>query len=413
MKKLVNLLILLIPAMLLQGQVSDYCGILKLSLQNVQEVNNGLEFEVYLRSGKQSAETCGDLYLGQTDVWVKMKGGDFSKAKVEKLGESSLVPSKSDATNNMFTQMTYHNGTSAKVLDGRVVLNINAPASNDATFMESNVAKLDDKPRTYSLGKFRVTDYETTVTPQLILQNLDKGQSVERNRNGYDKFCSKSHTLNHADGKTISYAVQVVLDEFLRDKLAKFSAEKEGKSSAKLDWKIDDKGGNIKHYELERSKDGKNWEKIGEWEAGSDNYRYIDQDIYDGKSVQEMYYYRLRMESDMDYDYSEEKLVVFTNVNVTQSDIESRNSGEGWMMYPNPSVEGIHVEIGELGADQYVDNLVIYSMSGKLIYRRDINAESNKEYIDYREAGIGSGMYLLQLRMGDNLIGQDQIDVIK
>jgi len=126
-----------------------------------------------------------------------------------------------------------------------------------------------------------------------------------------------------------------------------------------------------------------------------------------------MYYYRLKMNSDNDYDYSKEKFVVFSSVNVTQSDIESRNSGDGWMMYPNPSVEGIHVEIGQLGADQYVDNLVIYSLSGELVYRRDVNVESNKEYIDYKDAGIGSGMYLLQLRMGDNLIGQDQIDVIK
>ena len=413
MKKVLNLLILLIPAMLLQGQVSDYCGILKLSLQNIQEVNNGLEFEVYLRSGKQSVETCGDLYLGQTDVWVKMKGGDFSNAKVEKIDGNSLLPAVESEQYNMMTQMNYDNGTSAKVLDGRVVLNINGPVSNNPAFLKTNVAKLDDKPRAYSLGKFRVTDYETTGTPQLVLQNLDKGQSVERNRNGYDKFCSKSHTLNHADNQTMSYAVKVILDEFLRDKLTNFTADKEGKRSAKLDWKIDDKGGNIKHYELERSEDGKNWEQIGEWEAGSDNYRYIDQDVYDGKSVQSMYYYRLKMNSDNDYDYSKEKFVVFSSVNVTQSDIESRNSGDGWMMYPNPSVEGIHVEIGQLGADQYVDNLVIYSLSGELVYRRDVNVESNKEYIDYKDAGIGSGMYLLQLRMGDNLIGQDQIDVIK
>lgn len=402
-------LLFVLPALVLQAQVSDYCGLLKVSVQNVKEVSNGLEFDVYLRSAKKSNESCGDLFLGHTDIWIKLSGGDFSNATIEKLGECTLSPAITDnPISEYFVQQAYTSGTSVKIVDGRAVLNVSSPSAYNEATLNVNLAYLDTKPRTHMLGRYRITDYSSTQQPVLTIQNMDKGAGVEFSRTGYDRFCSKSHT-NAIDGNRVtSYAIKVIPDAFLRDDLTKFDARRVEMKSAKVDWEIE-RSAKVEKYMLERSQDGINWEVIEDLEGSNNVYEFLDEGVYDGKAIQQIFHYRLKMESANDYDYSEVKTVAFSNIIMTGN---PDASNEGLTIYPNPSSEGVFVDMTGLDERVNVDKIQIMDINGKLVLDMEVLPNVRKEYIKFGEKEeMAKGMYIVQLISGEMLVDQKKLEV--
>lgn len=407
--QLLTVLAFLMPGFMAYGQVSDYCGIMKVSVQNVTEVQNGLEFDVFVRSAKKSTEQCGDLFMGHTDIWIKLAGGDFTNAKIEKLGNCTFSPAEiANPYSAMMVQQSYLNGTSVKILDSRAVININSPAAYDQNTINSNLAYLDTRPREHKLGTFRITDYQSTQSPILSVQNMDKGASVELNNSGYDRFCSKSHTNALSNNGVMSYAVKVIPDEFLREQIEKFDAKRANKKSANIDWEIE-KGESIVKYILERSVNGTDWTPIQELDGGQDRYNYLDEDVYDGKAVQETFHYRVKMESNDDYDYTEVKSVTFSNVFMT-SDFDQVH--EGLSVYPNPATDGVFVDMSGMESSSEVNRIQIMDINGKLVIDHNVLPNSTKEYIRFGgKKEMATGMYLVQLMSGSTLVGQQKIEV--
>jgi Secretion system C-terminal sorting domain len=152
------------------------------------------------------------------------------------------------------------------------------------------------------------------------------------------------------------------------------------KESIYLKWKTaaEEK---ILAYEIERSADGKKWEKTGivsvePSNAQEKNYHFIDNNPGDGKN-----YYRLAsVESDGKTQYSKVLMIPF-----------QKDKSRQIAVYPNPVSDQIYISANDQNTK--IIKADIFSMEGKLIDRFLPNAVSFN--IDSKEWHMG--VYLIQL----------------
>jgi Secretion system C-terminal sorting domain len=177
----------------------------------------------------------------------------------------------------------------------------------------------------------------------------------------------------------------VVIDLFARCdillpfQLLDFSGQ-QAKQSILLKWKtgIEEK---VWTYEIERSADGKKWEKLGSVKAGDTdfqekNYQFPDNNPIDGKN-----YYRLSSkESDGKNQYSNVLMIYF-----------HRDKSSSISIFPNPI--GDQLNISYDSQKTKIIKAAIFTIDGKLIHQIKPNSAIFK--IDSKE--WDKGMYLLQL----------------
>ena len=393
------------------AQVSDYCGIMKASVLNVKQVNNGIEFDIYLRSAKSSTEPCGELRLGHTDIWVDLQGGDFSKATIEKLGESTLSSKNDNGNPYSFVKTYYTNASSVGIYDNLAVINVNGPSASDQGALDNIMALLDNAPKAHKLGRYRIANYNA-INPNVAIYQMDRGvvsvNAVAAKKEGRKGFLSKSHTMAmDQEGKVVSFAVKVVPDYFLSQELESFDAKKVTKSDAKVNWEVKTIA-KLDKYILQRSDDNKTWSEIGSWEADNSIMDFVDKNVYSGNEIQKVVYYRLKLVGSNDYDFTDTKAVVFSNINITNATA----NGEGWSLYPNPSTEGVFVDMKGLSTDTKIDKIMVMDITGKTVINRDVLEFTTREYIKFGNTNaLASGMYFVQLMSGDVVIDQKKLEV--
>ena len=177
-------------------------------------------------------------------------------------------------------------------------------------------------------------------------------------------------------------------------KLRSFTAQRSGERDAQLRW-ISESEVNASHFQIERSADGKSWESIGRSEAAGDtdvpqNYSYLDDQVplSLGRSVEQTFYYRLRM---VDHDgweeYSEIRSVRFSNLNDVAVSVS-----------PNPFLGEFTLEVSaaSLTVDQPM-KLSIHTAHGQNISERYIYS-SGKYPINMDS--YQPGVYILTLSDG-------------
>ena len=131
--------------------------------------------------------------------------------------------------------------------------------------------------------------------------------------------------------------------------------------------------------------------------------------MYDGKAIQQIFYYRLKLENEADYDYSEVKTVAFSNVIMTGG---PDASNEGLVIYPNPSTEGVFIDMRGMDESIVVSRIQIMDMSGKLVIDQDVLPNVKKEYIRFGEKEeMSKGMYFVQLVAGEMVVDQKKLEV--
>ncbi|KAA0990389.1 T9SS type A sorting domain-containing protein [Dyadobacter aurulentus] len=170
------------------------------------------------------------------------------------------------------------------------------------------------------------------------------------------------------------FASRLNKDGSLPVTLVSFEGRKEN-DNAVLTWKTSQETNN-KGFEIERSEDGKQFEKIGfvdPYSYGSDtirNYQYLDTNPSAGSN-----YYRLK-QLDHDGKFAYSKIV---NVNFGKA---SRIS-----VYPNPTVGDLFIETMHAGG-----RIQITDMLGRIVFeRRMVNPRT---YIDVKD--LSPGMYILR-----------------
>lgn len=176
-----------------------------------------------------------------------------------------------------------------------------------------------------------------------------------------------------------------------------FEAQLLNEDITKLNWTTASEI-NSSHFEIEKSKDGIFWDKIGIVQSANRSNevkKYIYQDNLSNKTLnpKEHIYYRLKMvDLDDSYEYSQTRVVQRTISNV---------SGAAWNLYPNPVRSGQTVQLRWQGKTANVDHqLRVYSLQGQLIWERDYSKINEDEHIEI-PAIASSGMYLVEWQTGD------------
>jgi hypothetical protein len=187
----------------------------------------------------------------------------------------------------------------------------------------------------------------------------------------------------YPDGEVEDY--KVVVDNFpLASNLLSFTADATANSCVKLNWTVDENV-DLLRYEIEKSKDTRNWENCKTINTtgnnGAQNYSVNDDHPYTGKS-----YYRLKLiNKNASFNYSGVKAVIIKNLS------------ESISILPNPAVYSTVIKIGNINFAGS-GSLKLISMDGKVIHSEKISlAAGDNSFVLPVESQWPEGTYLLQI----------------
>lgn len=183
-------------------------------------------------------------------------------------------------------------------------------------------------------------------------------------------------------------------------KLTDFSAEKVGERKARLTWSSSSEI-NSSHFEIEKSHDADNFEKIGEVKAAGNSQTLLRYEFYDDKieglRSKQILYYRLKM---VDLDGT-----------IEYTDIRGLNFGNdqsfGVSMYPNPTSQFLNLDISK-GSSEEKGELQVFDALGKLILSKKVIG-TGIETIDMGR--MSNGVYHVVLTQGDHVFKEKIIKI--
>lgn len=178
-----------------------------------------------------------------------------------------------------------------------------------------------------------------------------------------DNFDRSGPPVNQAN----AIPLPIKLSDFTADRFAdERASDLKWQSSSEI---------NASHYEVERSEDGINFNYLATVNAkGNTNwntkYQFIDRELPTARSLQSIYYYRLKMvDLDGEFDYSEVRSVRFDDSNAISLSF-----------YPNPTANKVYVNMSTPFLDNSQEvNAVIYDLSGKQVLNQTISTNGITE----------------------------------
>ncbi len=170
-----------------------------------------------------------------------------------------------------------------------------------------------------------------------------------------------------------------------------FSATKDGERSSRLDWTSSSEI-NSDYIGIERSTDGEDWTTVGQVKAAGNSNRDIDYIYYDrslpmARSIDNIFYYRLRL-TDLDgqYKYSETR-------GVNMGRLEGLVS-----IYPNPATDIINVDLTDMDLHEGIIHLSVYDNTGKAIISKEVNGAGIEPI---QASNMAAGSYQVVVKQGD------------
>lgn len=170
-----------------------------------------------------------------------------------------------------------------------------------------------------------------------------------------------------------------------------FSATKDGERTARLDWTSSSEI-NSDYIGIERSTDGEDWTTVGQVKAAGNSNRDIDYIYYDrslpmARSIDNIFYYRLRL-TDLDgqYKYSETR-------GVNMGRLEGLVS-----IYPNPATDIINVDLTDMDLHEGIIHLSVYDNTGKAIISKEVNGAGIEPI---QASNMAAGSYQVVVKQGD------------
>ncbi len=170
-----------------------------------------------------------------------------------------------------------------------------------------------------------------------------------------------------------------------------FSATKDGERTARLDWTSSSEI-NSDYIGIERSTDGEDWTTIGQVKAAGNSNRDIEYVYYDRslpmvRSIDNIFYYRLRLtDFDGQYKYSETR-----GVNLGR--LEGLVS-----IYPNPATDIINVDLTDMDLHEGIIHLSVYDNTGKAIISKEVNGAGIEPI---QASNMAAGTYNVVVKQGD------------
>ncbi|MEO6406012.1 MAG: endonuclease [Ferruginibacter sp.] len=150
---------------------------------------------------------------------------------------------------------------------------------------------------------------------------------------------------------------------------------------------------NFRLYEIERSIDGINYNKIGEV-AGQNlaNYTFTDVNL----PVAVVVYYRLKM-IDTDGKFAYSKIVT-----------ERLNNVYNTIIYPNPTNNSVNIRLSKAIAEQSF--ILVSDVTGRVVKKQQVSLNQNNIFIDVED--LSAGRYFVQFSNGI-LLSQKSFVIIK
>ncbi len=164
-----------------------------------------------------------------------------------------------------------------------------------------------------------------------------------------------------------------------------------------LKWKTASEKDN-ERFEIERSVDGKNFEKIGSMQgkgttSSASSYQFIDKAPLKGIN-----YYRLNQ---VDFDGTN------AHSKVIKVNSENRFAGLGVRLIPNPCPDqNCSIELQGVDATKAL-TVEMRDLTGRIVFSQQIPADQSS--FNLPKAGISKGIYILSARNGENITNQKVI----
>jgi GEVED domain/Secretion system C-terminal sorting domain len=199
------------------------------------------------------------------------------------------------------------------------------------------------------------------------------------------------------NGEVEDYRINVSVNFPLSVNLLSFDAKTIDNKAVKLNWSSANEAGLI-GYEIERSADGSNWNKLeqifskGNGQPGTFSYEYDDINPLKGKS-----YYRLKMlNADGKHTYSSVKNILI------------KEAVEEVHISPNPASTKVSVSIKT--TEKAVTTITLIDMQGKKVIKQTgiLTAGVNDIAISNFES-LPAGVYTVQITVGQKIINQKLI----
>lgn len=178
-------------------------------------------------------------------------------------------------------------------------------------------------------------------------------------------------------------------------KLSRFEAIR-SEEDALLNWTSANEV-NSAMFEIERTVDGKSFEKIGEVKAAGNSSRIINY-IFEDKAVAPIVsfgraYYRLKMvDKDGSFEYSPVRVVDF-----------SKEVGEEISVYPNPFKDQLN--IGFTKADNALIQVEIVDLFGKVCFKGELTQLASQTSIQLPALNkLSTGIYVIKVSKGSEVI---------
>jgi len=172
--------------------------------------------------------------------------------------------------------------------------------------------------------------------------------------------------------------------------LKAFDVVKRGEDEARLTWTTASEQ-NVSHFDVERSVDGKSWDKIGMVNAvgqsmTTQTYGYDDSNLKAIPNNDRVVYYRLRaVDMDSKYDFSEVKFIELDFDAVT------------YTVYPNPALEALWIRVTQPYDQREELTYSLVDISGKVMRSGSLgNAMNINQQINFGDE-MATGTYILNV----------------
>jgi hypothetical protein len=147
---------------------------------------------------------------------------------------------------------------------------------------------------------------------------------------------------------------------------------------------------NFKHYELESSTDGFNFNKIATIQpignqTSINSYEYLDFNYYSPIT-----YYRLKM-VDLDFTYEYSKIIAIEY---------GKNKDNETVVYPNPASNELYISLSS--STQKAAQVNIYDIYGRVIYQQTIDLLNGFENTFINTSDFSSGTYIINVSYLDS-----------
>jgi len=175
---------------------------------------------------------------------------------------------------------------------------------------------------------------------------------------------------------------------------ASFTGERKNKNNL-LNWQTASEINNS-HFNVERSKNGRNFELIGKVEGSGNTYSSQEYDFVDKNPSTDAFYRLVQVDYDGSSEYSD---IIFIDSNFSHFD-------SGIEIYPNPVNDRLNVQLNNFKDD--VLNLSILDITGRIVIIKSINPTNHGNTLDLDLSNLESGAYFVKLTS----VGKDIIQKI-